>query len=35
MRAREQTSRHLLLAIITTVSSGMLGLITEIGRAHV
>ena len=28
MRAREQTSRHLLLAIITTVSSGMLGLIT-------
>ena len=28
MRAREQTSRHLLLAVITTVSSGMLGLIT-------
>ena len=30
MRAREQTSRHLLLAVITTVFSGMLGLITVV-----
>ena len=28
MRAGEQTSRHLLLAVITTVFSGMLGLVT-------
>ena len=30
MRAGEQTSRHLLLAVITTVFSGMLGLITAV-----
>lgn len=30
MRAGEQTSRHLLLAVITTVFSGMLGLITVV-----
>ena len=27
MRAEEQTSRHLLLAVITTVFSGMLSLV--------
>ena len=30
MRAGEQTSRHLLLAVITTVFSGMLGLVTVV-----
>ena len=30
MRAGEQTSRHLLLAVITTVFSGMLGLTTVV-----
>lgn len=30
MRAGEQTSRNLLLAVITTVFSGMLGLITVV-----
>ena len=35
MRAEEQTSRHLLLAIITTGFSAMLSMVTEIGRAHV
>ena len=30
MRAGEQTGRHLLLAVITTVFSGMLGLITAV-----
>ena len=30
MRAEEQTSRHLLLAVITTVFSGMLGLVSMI-----
>ena len=28
MRAEEQTSQHLLLAVIVTVFSGLLGLIT-------
>ena len=28
MRAEEQTSRHLLLAVITTVFGGMLSLVT-------
>ena len=28
MRAEEQTSRHLLLAIVTTVFSSVLGLVT-------
>ncbi len=30
MRAGEQTGRHLLLAVITTVFSGMLGLTTAV-----
>ena len=30
MRAEEQTSRHLLLAVITTVFSGMLGLVAMV-----
>lgn len=29
MRAEEQTGRHLLLAVITTVFGGMLGVITD------
>ena len=28
MRAEEQTSRHLLLAVINTVFSGMLGIVS-------
>ena len=30
MRAEEQTSRHLILAVITTVFSGVLSLITAV-----
>ena len=30
MRAEEQTGRHLLLAVITTVFGGMLGVITAV-----